>query len=516
MNRANKQADGVFYTPDKLADYLLAGCPNMEAGNVLDPACGGLALIRAAQRRFCGCKKIHYYGCDKRAIGSDSKDVALSCSDFFSYSPCKDFNLIVTNPPYIRGCKCPSSCREWFEQHANELPVVSARSDLWVYFILKCTYMLSSGGSMAAILPWSFFQSEYSIPVREYLSEKFGQIRCLIITQEQFSDTAQKIVLLWLDNKAASQHTFKCGVVNKLTNKSAHYRPVVKQDWISMQWLRNNESGAFLRDRFRSLSDFCDVKIGIVPGATEFFVRSREDIRSLGVDIAQCPKVLTSSRQLNSLNASLYKGSINHLLCLTSDDATREGCRKLIMDGEAHKLNERRHCQNRSQWYVLKKPGRIPDGFFSYRSATIPMLMLNDCGFVNTNGIHSIYFNDGLTDCQKRWIQISLLSAFSLIDIELKARTYGKNVLKIEPTALKGVRVYCNDSKISKKDLDALTVRLNLRDMDGVVMTATGIIGRTLQMNESQIRSVIKRYAAIRKRRTGFDFLSKKEIGHDR
>lgn len=509
MNRAIKQADGVFYTPARLADYLLSECSDFGSGAVLDPACGGLALIRAAQNRFGGRKNISYYGCDKREVGDASRGIDVACIDFFAYSPAVSFELIVTNPPYVRGCKCPSSSREWYARNKKKGFEVSARSDLWVYFILKSISMLAPGGCLAAILPWSFFQAEYSIPIRRYLAETFGRIKCLIVTQEQFKDTTQKVVLVWLEGRGRRLESIQCGVVNKLPKGGAHYQTITEEDWVSMVWMRNKADGVFRRGQFYPLSDFCDVKIGIVPGATEFFVRSRDELVELGVKLDRCPEILTSGRQLCALDVSDIGVSPRHLLCLTPMDATKEKCRNLIAEGVAKKLNERRHCQNRAHWFSLKPPKRVPDAFFSYRSSTIPIMMMNDRGVVNTNAVHSVYFTrNDLTVHQKRWIQLSLLSAFSLIDVELKARTYGKNVLKIEPTALKSVKVYCSDCPMAKKGIVNISAKLRNHDMKGVVEVATSIVGRAMGLGERQIVGVLKRYAAVRQRRTGVNFLT--------
>lgn len=501
MDRAIKQTDGIFYTPEALADRLLSGCPELNVGCVLDPACGELSLINAAQRRYGENHSVAYYGCDKHPVERNSSSVTVICSDFFSYTPDRLFDLIVTNPPYVRGNKRPASCREWYSRQKNCLPEIPARSDLWVYFLLRSTQLLANGGTLAAILPWSFFQSEYSIPVRKYLADIFGEVKCQIVTQSQFKDTTQKVVLLWMIDKGRALQEIRCMTSLGVATKKDSYRSMSRSAWLSMSLGAVAFGRTLSQKELRPLSDFCDVKIGIVPGATEFFVRSTDEIHNLGLDAGLCPRILTSGKQLSALDASGIALPLQRLLCLKRED--KDCLRDLILAGEALKFHERRHCQNRDNWFCIKLPPKAPDAFFSYRATSIPMMVLNDCDIWNTNAIHGVYFKNNISTTQRRWIQVSLLSAFSLVDIERNGRTYGKNVLKIEPSALKRVKVFCGDYDMARDDLKKLDGYLKMHDLERAMKFATSMVGKTMGVGEHVVARAICRYHQLRSLRTG-------------
>ena len=88
----------------------------------------------------------------------------------------------------------------------------------------------------------------------------------------------------------------------------------------------------------------------------------------------------------------------------------------------------------RDPWYAVKVDAP-PDAFFPYRVSAIPYMAFNDSRIQSTNSIHRIYFKH-VSENQRKWIQLSLLSVPGQLSIEAFSKTYGTGALKIEPSSL--------------------------------------------------------------------------------
>ena len=92
------------------------------------------------------------------------------------------------NPPFVRHHLVSKNDLEEYRKQTNNICRVKKTSDLWTYFLLKSADLLKKGGSIGAILPWSFLQSDYSLEVRNWLTRKFDNIRLLALTDEYFEE----------------------------------------------------------------------------------------------------------------------------------------------------------------------------------------------------------------------------------------------------------------------------------------------------------------------------------------
>ncbi len=500
MKASEKQLSGAFYTPTELANHLISRCPHKAIRAILDPACGEFALLNAAHVKY-RARIERLVGCDKRLITTAHCGIRFIHSDFFEYHPKKQYDLIVENPPYIKANRCDSLCRTWMSKH-KQFSDIDKRADLWVYFLLKSITHLRMGGTLAAILPWAFIQANYSSAIRRILLWNFESIHVQVLTKSYFADTTQKVVLLWLFGKGKKNKDIKICISDELEDRSkTRFADIDESMWVSGLGIRIPRiyKNSFICKDVRPLSDLCDIKIGLVPGATSFFIKTLKQMREENVSEEDCQCIVTSAHDVGSLILQ-EKTGLKRLLTITDEDA--EKYRELIKDGEKNCLHERRHCKNRKCWYSISVPNSAPDAFFTYRSSTIPILTINKLGVWCTNALHAIFFHENdVSANQIQWIQISLLSAFSLLDIELLAKTYGKDVLKIEPNALKKVKVYCPDKPIDEgvvKEIDAL---LKSGDRYKVVIIATQYIMNDMTLSERQKKHIMNSYNRLRSQR---------------
>lgn len=501
MKDSEKRLSGAFYTPEELAKHLISRCPRKSIRAILDPACGEFALLKAACAKY-GARIEHLVGCDKRLIKNVCDGIRFVHTDFFEYHPNNLYDLIVENPPYIKADRCDSLCRTWAHEYM-EFANIDKRADLWVYFLLKSLTHLRKGGTLAAVLPWAFIQANYSSAIRRILLENFQSIHVQVLTKSHFVDTTQKVVLLWLSGKGTKNKAIKICISDELKNRSkTRFADINESMWISGLGIRIPQVYKINVDSedIGFLGDLCDIKIGLVPGATSFFIKTLEQMKKENVSEQDCQCIVTSTCDVGSLVLQ-EKTGLRRILTITDKNA--EKYREFIEEGEKNGFHKRRHCKNRKCWYSIIIPHHAPDAFFSYRSSSIPLLTINKVGVWCTNALHAIFFNKNkVSENQIQWIQLSLLSAFSLLDIELLAKTYGKDVLKIEPSALKKVRVYCPDKPINAEIVQEINALLKSGDRDGVVIVATRYVMNDMNLSESQEKHITNSYNQLRMQRT--------------
>lgn len=498
----SKHANGVYYTSDELADYLLSRTKLPKNGSVLDPACGGMALLRATRKKYgksCDCS-----GVDIANQVSDAGFVKFLWRDFFVCDSLGSFDLVVTNPPYVRGSLCGMQVRKWFVEDFADKIELSNRADLWAYFVLKSVGHLRVGGDMAAILPWSFFTSDYSKPIRKFLSERFHGIDVHVISQAMFVDTPQKVVLVWMYGKGSPCRRYRVMCSAGLEKRYlGDFCTISKCDFLIGAFRGNNRYyHRHIHENVYRLGELCDVKIGCVPGATKFFVRSRKEMREINAEQSDMARIITSSRALSSLNISTSTAEEEKFLLLI--DAHNEAkFATEISKGELCGFHKRSHCKKRDFWYRMHWPETAPDAFYTYRTSKVPIMVLNDRDFLCTNAVHQIFFKERNLPLQKkRWIQLSLLSIYSLVEIEQNACVYGSNVLKIEPSVLKNIRVYCPDCAVDDRVVMRISAALQNGEPGMAVMEATRYIFASMEMEKLEQEELIARYKNITGMRT--------------
>jgi site-specific DNA-methyltransferase (adenine-specific) len=163
---AHKNKEGIFYTPDAIADRFFADLPNDREHLVFcDPCCGTGNFLMAAIRS--GFLPENVFGFDTDiaavAIAQDrlSQFASFSCSnikvaDFLQQGTMTDaseakFDVIMTNPPW--GKKLPKDQRAALGRRLG----VGKSIDTCSLFLFAALKRLRGNGYCGMLLPESFF-----------------------------------------------------------------------------------------------------------------------------------------------------------------------------------------------------------------------------------------------------------------------------------------------------------------------------------------------------------------------
>ena len=453
---AENRKNGIFYTPPLLAEFLAKPLINKAKISVFDPAYGEGALLLAAEeiyKKRNQSNEICLFGCDISPINGLLKHLPLSNLlelDFFNYPVENTFDVILMNPPYVRHHLLGRDKIKKYQDQISSYCNITHNADLWVYFIVKSIAHLKQGGSLGAILPWSFLQADYARDLRSWLSGRFQEIKVLALGTKYFDNAKERVLLLWLNNYGNLCNSIKI-TSSKDVNDSLSFIDVSLDKWESDKVIFNAHYDVddILRRYvdeygFKQFENYASVRIGVVTGADKYFIISDEEANALGFTKNDLIPILTTSRKLSSfcLNSS------NHLKNLIIIKA--KGSKKFesyITEGKNALYHLRSHSIRRSPWYAVNV-GATPDAFFPYRMSKFPYLVLNAGKTQCTNSIHRIYFKN-VSEIERKWIQVSLLSVAGQLSLERHSKTYGRGLLKIEPTSLKNAIAYKDkDSQI--------------------------------------------------------------------
>lgn len=501
-NLSDARRHGIYYTPSHLANFLVRPLIKRKAISVFDPAYGEGSLLLAVENITRGNSKIRnvaLFGCDRAPVNGLLQHLPSSNLleiDFFDYSIENKFDVIVMNPPFVRHHLIDHEKRIKYQSMISGICQIKWSSDLWAYFLVKSCLHLKRGGEIGAILPWSFLQAEYAQDIRIWLSDNFKEIQILALGAEYFNDAQERVVLLWLKGYGNQSKSIRISFSTHISD-SINYSDITKEQWhartvfySSINDIQNILDKYINEHNFENFEQYGNIRIGVVTGADDFFILDEKEARAIGFSKKFLLPIYSSSKEFISLSINGNMPS-KYLIILKSNN--NEKFKNYILKGIKERYHLRAHSQLREPWYCVDQ-GKIPDMFFPYRAMQIPYMVRNNKKYQCTNSIHRIYFKEKLSCCEKKWLQISMLSVPAQLSIEAYSKTYGSGVLKIEPGALKNVIVYKRHDLSINTVYDKISKLLSLNQKIDAMCCATEFINEKLKISKELSD---KTYAAL-------------------
>lgn len=459
---------GIFYTPEELAYKMARWAIHSPTATVLDPSFGGCAFLRAAVHRLQDLSAIkpaqQVYGADRdlkarKWLGSilsqGAREDQFFDGDFLSIQPTHfqtSFAAILGNPPYIKhhalSDRLQRVAARTLQQNGQRL---SAMASYWAYFVLHSINFIAPGGRLALVLPGSLIHAEYAQTVRKALTNSFGKVTAIMLSERMFADAQEESVLVLAEGRAATGTEIRVGLASwkSLILETKHLdgisraltRPEQKDSWIrallDSRVLRIYDQAAMQCSR---LGELASIRIGIVTGANRFFVLKPSTLKSLSIQQRYTRPILSHAASVKGLKfdrgaLKILKTSDRNCLLLRPPRLENQpsGMRKYLRKGVKNGLPRRVKCAVRKPWYQIKA-NRKPDAFLTYMSGTGPRLSLNEAHIDCTNAIHSVTWNESVSEGDAKAIVLGYLSTVTQFSAEIVGRSYGGGVLKLEPS----------------------------------------------------------------------------------
>jgi len=460
-NASNQKLRGAYYTPMKIADFILRWGINGESNsNILEPSCGDgvfLECMRDKQMPFNTVTAIEYITEEaNKAQAIGLHDTQVICSDFHRF--CLDtqlkFDLIVGNPPFIRYQYYDSKQQALADIIFQNAQLKRTKlTNAWVTFVVGCTQLLTDKGKLGFVVPSELLQVTYAKQLRKYLAHQFNKINIISFKNLVFEEIQQEVVLLLCEKNGSTEHLIEhIEVTNsdELGSINPHRLnfPSKPIDFHADKWtyyfLDKEELELINKVRnYPTIASFADVEVGITTGANDYFTVS-DSIVSMYQLHEYARPLVGRSVQIDSLcftnsdwKKNIAKGAKANLLIFPNNAKSKanEGTRNYIENGEKKGINNGYKTSIRDDWYVIPSI-KLSDAFFLRRNNMYPKFVLNEAQAYTTDTMHRIFIHEGI---DKKAFVASYYNSLSFAFAEILGRNYGGGCLELMPSEVKDV-----------------------------------------------------------------------------
>lgn len=204
LSKKEKQDYGFFVTPRAILEMLFTCIQqhlNINSIDIIEPSCGTCEIVNLIDKLFDNVNidavELNQTVYESIQPLTFKNNVTLMNKDFMSLDKAKQYDLLITNPPYFVCDKkyVPAEYKEY----------ISGRPNIFGLFILHSIHLVKPGGLLAFILPKSFMNSAYYSKIRQFVKETCDILQILDFEQhKKFIDTEQSTIGLVLRKTSPS------------------------------------------------------------------------------------------------------------------------------------------------------------------------------------------------------------------------------------------------------------------------------------------------------------------------
>ena len=473
---AERNRLGQFATPTLLAVDILKYASTLLLENeklrFLDPAVGTGAFFSALLKVFpreriakaLGFEIDPHYGKPAASLWTQS-GFTIRLADFTLEPTSYRFNLLICNPPYVRHHHLQSSDKLRLQVHTHQASdmKVSGLAGLYCYFLGLSHPWMTDGGIAGWLIPSEFMDVNYGKAIKHYLLDKVTllHIHRFDPNDVQFADALVSSAVVWFQ-KAPPPKNHQVKFTFGGTLIAPKVSREIPADVLAHEpkWTRFPQASAHNQeDATTILSDFFQIKRGLVTGDNDFFILDRQEIASHNLPMEVFRPILPSPRYLpdneiasDSSGWPLIERQMFLLDTQLPEEEIRERFPALftyLQEGKSHGIHQRYICRHRTPWYSQEHRPPSPIvctylGRSDVKSGRPFRFILNNSIATVANVYLAMYPKPRLAQALKsdstliRQIQ-DVLNHISLDQLLGQGRVYGGGLHKLEPNELANV-----------------------------------------------------------------------------
>lgn len=475
-NIADRKLLGQYNTPHFLSKMISQYSLKFLKGDIfsfLEPAIGSGSFLSSVKEaaEMAGKKMQKSVGVDiddeylniVKKVFYLNNDLELINKDFFDILPPSQFDLLISNPPYIRHQRLSSDFKK---KHKNKIQekfgiTVSGLSDMYIYYTILSHDWIKEDGIVSWLLPSEFLDVNYGKALKEYL---LNEVTLLSVhrfdpSQSMFSDA----------NITSTVITYKMAKPTNRDSKNIRFsfgdsiEDPQKEKYISIdnlkilnKWSNFENENYFERNSTHTIGELFTVKRGIATGDNNFFILNEAQIQKYNIDAEFLKPILPSPRYLktNTVKSSddgqpLIDNKL-YLLDIPLDPEVLEekyfNTWRYIATGIGT-ASERYITKNRKVWYWQEKRESAPI-VLSYMSRSRNKDQLsfrfirNLSDAIATNSYLMLYPKKVLFDLGYSIDEVyEMLIRIEQKQFDNEGRVYGGGLKKIEPKELPNIEL---------------------------------------------------------------------------
>ena len=183
----------------------------------LDPAIGTGSFYSALRRTFppqavadaCGVEIDPPFAAAAKSLW-EASGLRIVPDDFTRVSPDRLYNLVLTNPPYVRHHHLDRADKERLKTlTADRFGLdISGLAGLYAHFLLLCDAWMAPGGLAIWLIPSEFMDVNYGAAIKTYLTEhvKLLHIHRYCPSDVQFCDALVTSAIVVFEKSPAPDH----------------------------------------------------------------------------------------------------------------------------------------------------------------------------------------------------------------------------------------------------------------------------------------------------------------------
>lgn len=467
---------GQFWTPDWVAQAMVAYVLRGNTDHVFDPAVGAGAFFRAAKgigARLGKYPQLLGSELDAAAIeeaaqtGLSGDDLAaVELRNFVLHPPARKYAAIVANPPYIRHHRLPADLKAELRAYGKRLMgnALDGRAGLHVYFLLRALELLQDDGRLAFIMPADTCEGKFAPPLWGWITKHYRLDAVVTFAPEATPfPSVDTNALIFMIRKAAPGPTFswaRCVIpqTEQLTAWAlsgfgdGDGRALVIRGRRLEEALRTGLSRTPIDGEGRevepTLGQFAYVRRGIATGDNRFFFLTSRQAREIGVPHDLLRRAIGRTRDvpedqltpeiMDRLDAS---GRPTYLLALDgrplSDLPT--AVRDYLARGEELGLPKKALISQRKPWYRMESRA-VPAFLFAYLGRRNARFIRNIAGALPLTGFLCVYPRCADPRSVERLWQL-LQHPDTISNLARVGKSYGAGAIKVEPRALEALPI---------------------------------------------------------------------------
>jgi hypothetical protein len=469
LERELLRAKGQFWTPDWVAEVMVAYVLGKGARQLFDPAVGTGAFFRAAKKlASCSRRVPQFVGCEidptvlRAAVENGFSHAELSqvqVRDFVLDPPAGPFEAIVANPPYLRHHRLSAEVKAKLRSFAYQIlgQPIDGRAGLHVYFLLRALQLLARGGRLAFIMPadtcegvfapvlWSWITRHYRLdavitfdPAATPFPEVDTNPLIFFIEHTEPRDQFYWVRCEQGGGKELYQWVmtgFQCPPSGALCVYQRTLDEALRVG-LSRPALGDQDGGC-------RLGDLAIVVRGIATGANDFFFLTHAQVKKLDIPREFLVRAIGRTRDVpgDRVDSQLLHqlerlGRPTWLFCPDGRPLQEfpDSVRRYLLEGAAQGLPRRPLLATRQPWYKMER--RHPPPFlFAYLGRRNARFIRNLARVVPLTGFLCVYPRHAAPEFLERlWTVLN--HPETLRNLPLVGKSYGAGCIKVEPRAL--------------------------------------------------------------------------------
>jgi adenine-specific DNA-methyltransferase len=219
--------------------------------------------------------------------------------------PAQQFNLVLTNPPYVRHHHLDSDAKKRLKaQLARSLNMeISGLAGLYCYFLLQCHDWMDEQGLAIWLIPSEFMAVNYGSTLRRYLTERVTllHIHRFCPTDVQFSGAlVSSAVVVFRKVAPAPGHRVRFSFAGPIEGPSTE--ALVPLDVLrhSRKWTQFPARTNFENRDEPALGDLFFIKRGLATGSNSFFILDSERVKEWNIPRQFLKPILPGPRYVTS------------------------------------------------------------------------------------------------------------------------------------------------------------------------------------------------------------------------